>query len=125
MSQNSPDHDDADAPLAIDRTTDAYFLALGANAEPPAHAELAEQLRALDCSVFPFDAGELVGDYTTFREELRFLDALGAIDTDGLYYDDRDPRPIELTPKGEQIVARLRAGLDDDHAAAIREVFDA
>jgi len=130
MSTNSPLYDRDEA--TTDRMTDVVLLL--AAEDDATYSRLREQLDELDLSAFPFGLEVAVGDpipanlpphaqpekrqpFTTL-EFLASVDYLDRFSFVGADVDDE----IALTENGRDAAEALRAGLDDEQAAALDEV---
>jgi len=126
MSNQQPLYDRKAAPT--DRLTDLVLLL--ADADGATYATVREQLEGLDLEAFPIEFDEPIGapvamdDYLPERRQphqcLDFLDAVGYLEE---YYVPVDvDEELALTREGRDGAAALLAGLDDEQAAALREV---
>ena len=130
MSTTKPIYDRDEAPT--DRITDVVLLL--ADEDGATYDDVREHLDELDLAAFPFDldvdvdepipAG-LGPDAQPLKREpfdsLEFLATLDYVDQISFVGADVDEE-IELDEHGRDAAAALRAGLDDDQAAALDEV---
>lgn len=126
MSSNRPIHKHDEAPT--DRITDVVIL-LAAD-DDATYERVREKLDAFDFSAFSFDLDVQTGppvamdDHEPPKREpfnsLNFLDIVGYVEDFHIPVDVDEP--IHLTAKGRAGAEALRAGLEDEQAAALNEV---
>jgi hypothetical protein len=124
MSSTQPLYDRDEAP--IDRRSDLVLLL--ADQDDATYSTVLNQLDEIDLDDFPFEITvdldfppALEDRQPSKREPHDSLEFFVALE----YVTDYSSDPIEFTEKGRDGAAALRAGLDDDQAAAINEVTNA